>query len=325
MPELRIAFLVLAHDDAPQLERLCRALQPHSVFVHVDGKNADFPFDRITKLPGVTLVRPSIKVHWGDYSMVEATLALIEKARETGVFERYVLLSGACYPVKPMTSLEAAFEMDPHREWINLTRIKRDSHLEHLIGRRWRLAPLVQMRSLDARLRLMWNKISKTMGRDLEREIKMTPYYGSQWWALTDGCVAVIMDFVHSHALFVKAYRSVYAPDEHFFHTIVGNSSFAAFANQVDDHGAATNQFIPLHLLSTSKDRYWGPGDEGFAEIAATPQYFIRKVSANRCALLLDRIDGELLRSDSSVQLSASNEEPAKVDPRLVADPEPKT
>ena len=295
MSELRIAFLILAHGDAPQLERLCRALQPHSIFVHVDGKTADFPFDRIVRLPGVTFVKPPIKVHWGDFSMVEATLALIKKAQDAGVFGRFLLLSGACYPVKPMASLEAAFEKDPRREWINLTQINRDSHLAHLIGRRWRMAPLVRQSALDAKLRSARNKVTKTMGRDLEHEIQMTPYFGSQWWALTNDCTAMVMKFVKSHPGFVNAYRSVYAPDEHFFHTIVGNSSFAASANHVDDRGAATNQVTPLHLISTAEDRNWGPEDE-YARIAATAQFFIRKVSANRSAALLDRIDAELLR-----------------------------
>lgn len=295
MTEPRIAFLILAHGDAPQLERLCRALQPHSIFIHVDGKAADFPSERIEVLPGVTLVQPRIRVHWGDFSMIEATLALIEGSRNAGIHQRYVLLSGACYPIKAMTSLEAAFKRDPHREWINLTLIGRDSHLAHLISRRWRMAPLVPHGAVDAKLRQIRNGVSKTMGRDLEREIMMTPFFGSQWWALTNDCVAMIMEFVKSNPTFVKAYRSVYAPDEHFFHTIVGNSSLAAFSNQVEDLGAATNQSMPLHLISAEEDRYWSAGAGAFGPIATTTKFFIRKVSANRSAALLDWIDAELL------------------------------
>ena len=112
MPELRIAFLILAHGDAPHLERLCHALQPHPVFLHVDAK-ANLPSERLAALPGVTFVKPSVKVHWGDFSMIEATLALIETARSAGRFDRFVLLSGACYPVKPISELGSRIHRRP--------------------------------------------------------------------------------------------------------------------------------------------------------------------------------------------------------------------
>jgi hypothetical protein len=302
MPELRIAFLILAHSDAPHLERLCHALQPHAVFVHVDGKATAFPFEKILALPNVTRVQPSIKVHWGDYSMIEATLRLIETARSAGPFDRYVLLSGACYPAKPLSALEAAFAQEPRREWINLTPIEPNSHLSHLIGRRWRMAPLLPQKSLDGKLRAIWNKVTKAMGRDLAREIQRTPYFGSQWWALTDGCVAMILDFVKAHPAFVQAYRSVYAPDEHFFQTIVGNSSFGEFATHIEERGSATNQVMPLHLIATAEDRCFTSGQDEFARVAETDRFFIRKVSTDRTAPLLDRIDDELLRAKPLVQ-----------------------
>jgi hypothetical protein len=300
MPELRIAFLILAHDDPSHLERLCCALRPHSVFIHVDRKSVDFPFDRFVEQPGVSFIKPSIKVHWGDFSIVEATLALIERARSAGPFDRYVLLSGSCYPVKPMEALEAAFEKNPHHEWVNLTQIRPGSYLVRQIGRRWRMAPFVRRRTLNEALNGVWNKLSGMKRRDFESEIQMTPYYGSQWWALTDDCTGMIIEFVKSHPEFVKAYRSVYAPDEHFFHTIVGNSSFAASARRVEDNGRITNQIMPFHLACTAMDRYWDLEDEDFAAIAATGQFFIRKISTNRGTALLDRIDTELLGIDSS-------------------------
>ena len=165
------------------------------------------------------------------------------------------------------------------------------------------MAPLVGSASLDGKLRSLWNKVTKTMGRDLAREIRMTPYFGSQWWALTDACIAMILDFVKAHPAFVAAYRSVYAPDEHFFQTIVGNSSFAASANQVEDRGAATNQVMPLHLTAAAEDRYFGAADDEFARIASTHSFFIRKVSTSRSAPLLDRIDHELLHTAPPLQV----------------------
>jgi hypothetical protein len=296
MADCRLAFLILAHDDPSHLARLCVALQPHSIFVHIDGKASGFQSGSISALPGVTLVRPSMDVHWGDFSVIRATLNLVTCARSSGMFDRYVLLSGGCYPVKPLASLRAAFLRSPTREWINLTPIEKGSHLAHLIGRRWRVTPLVNHAFLDGKLRAVWNKISKLAARDLRGEIEMTPYFGSQWWALTDACLAMTMEFVKQNQRVVEAYKSVYAPDEHFFHTIIGNSCFGASAIHVQDHGSATNQFMPLHLTGTAGDRYFGAEEEDdFTRIQRSNAFFIRKVSSARSAALLNRIDHELL------------------------------
>jgi hypothetical protein len=300
MAGVRIAFLILAHRDADQIERLYMALRPHNVFVHVDARAADFPTNQLAELPGVTVVEPRRAVHWGDFSMVEATLTLLSAARAFGSFDRYVLLSGECYPAKPIAALEEAFETDPQREWISLTPITAGSFLETMTGRHWRMAPLVGARGLDAKLRGAWNKASKMLGRDLSREIGTTPYFGSQWFALSDRCVAMILKFVPAHPEFVRAYRSVYAPDEHFFQTIIGNSEFGASAIHTQDRGIATNQSAPLHQIAPSEDRYFGNGEADFNLIVRTGKFFVRKVSPQRSGPLLDRIDRELLKRSNA-------------------------
>jgi hypothetical protein len=300
MASIRIAFLILAHRNADQIERLCLRLQPHSVFVHVDAQAVNFPTNQLAELPGVTVVSPSRAVYWGDFSMVEATLTLLSTARAAGSFDRYVLLSGECYPAKPITALEEAFETDPQREWISLTPIGAGTHLATMIGRHWRMAPLVGARALDATLRRAWNKASRLLGRDLRREIGTTPYFGSQWFGLSARCVDMILRFVPAHPDFVRAYRSVYAPDEHFFQTIVGNSEFGAFAIHVDDRGAASNQSPPLHQIAPSEDRYFGNSGKDFDLIVGAGKFFLRKVSPQRSGPLLDRIDRELLSRSSA-------------------------
>jgi hypothetical protein len=290
----RIAFLILAHQDALQVERLCRTLQGQSSFVHVDRRAADFPLSRIVHIPGVTVVHPRSRIYWGDFSMVEATLNLLNNARQSGTFDRYVLLSGSCYPVKPLASLESAFAGDSRREWISLTPITRRSSLYNTVGRHWRMAPLLGNSILDSKVRAVYNRITRAMGRDLARETGLTPYFGSQWWGLTEPCVTSILEFVRNRPDFVRAYRSVYAPDEHFFQTIVANSRFASSAIHVEDHGSATNQLAPLHQIGPATDRYFRNTETDFQVAASTNKFFIRKVSAARNSQLLDRIDREL-------------------------------
>jgi hypothetical protein len=291
----RIAFLILAHQDPAQLERLCGKLGSHAIFVHVDRRAVGFPLDRIAALPGVTVVEHRIAVYWTDFSMVDATLTLLKAAGvEEARFDRYILLSGACYPVRPMAELEAAMT-DMTREWIAITPIVPKSHLHSLIARRWRISPLISNAALDAKLRSIWNKAAKIVGRNLESETGLPPYFGNSWWALTSACAAMIVRYLEEHPAVIRSYRTVYAPDEQIFHTVIANSEFAANAMPVEDRGAETNQIMPLHLISASKDRVFGSTDAEFQVAAATEKFFIRKVSSERTSPLLDRINTELL------------------------------
>jgi hypothetical protein len=291
----RIAFLILAHRDAQQVERLCSSLAPHPIFLHVDLRSTSFPMEDIAALPGLTIVEPRTAVYWSDFSMVDATLTALKLARARGPFDRYVLLSGECYPVKPLEDITAAFREDPQREWIGLTPIKTDSHLYTLISRHWRIKPLLPQRTLDTKLRRVWNKLAKLRKRDLKSEIGMAPCFGNSWWALTDSCVSMILEVLEAKPELIRAYRSVYAPDEQLFHTIINKSEFSAQAMQVEDVGDATNQITPLHEVSGAGDRRFRSTEEDFRRAASTSKFFIRKVSTELSGPLLDSVDKQLL------------------------------
>lgn len=301
MSTVRIAFLVLGHQDPLQLKRLCRSLQPHSVFLHLDAKAKDFSPEAFLGIPNISLVEPRTAVHWGDFSSVTATLKLLQSAHDSGPFDRYVLLSGACYPVKPMAALEMNFASDETREWINLTEITRESHLYTLISRHWQMEPFVRLKRLDAQLRAAWNKVSRFFGRNFKEELGMTPYFGSQWWALTRDCVGMILRFIAERPSFIESYQTIYAPDEQFFHTIVGNSLFTHVARHVDDLGSATNQQTPLHLVSPTEDRIWHAESGQFQMLESTDAFFIRKVTSEQSGGgFIERIDRELLNFRST-------------------------
>ncbi|HYK36962.1 beta-1,6-N-acetylglucosaminyltransferase [Alloacidobacterium sp.] len=52
-----------------------------------------FRWDRIAEIPGTIVLSQRTVVHWGDFSMIEATLSLLEQAKLYGTFDRFVLLS----------------------------------------------------------------------------------------------------------------------------------------------------------------------------------------------------------------------------------------
>src|ERR1700730_3570433 len=97
-----IAYLILAHTDPIQLRRLMKRLENDEAvfYLHVDGKANIDAFKRATEdINPVYFCEPRSKVTWAAFSVVEATLRLLEAAlaREGSTCNRFVLLSGADY------------------------------------------------------------------------------------------------------------------------------------------------------------------------------------------------------------------------------------
>lgn len=323
MPQMtrrrRIAFLLLAHNDPEMAVRLCRRLAPHRVFAHVDDKARDFPTDQLEALEHVTVIARREAVSWGSLSVVKAILHLIRAALdEDEDFVRLMVISGTCYPVRPVAALAAHFADRPDHQDIALTEVGPDSVLAGLTGRHWAIAPFVSWQTLarhpviariESFARKWRNRAAKLIGRDIEREIGRRIYFGSTWWAMTPEACRFVLDSTDAEPRLLRAFSSVWSPDEQYVHTIIGNSHYRTNAVPVADRGASTLYEAPLHLICPGENRNFGSGEKNFVLIRESGKFFARKLSQARNAALLDRIDRELL----------SLGEPA---PRVVADPD---
>jgi hypothetical protein len=54
----------------------------------------------------------------------------------------------------------------------------------------------------------------------------LEPYSGHTWWTLTREACQYIIDFEKSNQSVVRYFEDTFAPEEMFFHTILGNSPF---------------------------------------------------------------------------------------------------
>jgi hypothetical protein len=127
----------------------------------------------------------------------------------------------------------------------------------------------------------------------------LEPYAGSTWWALTRDACQYLSEFVERNRHVEEYFQSVFAPEEAFFHTILGNSAFRSrtrrnllyedwFARgghpeMIDEHHIALFESQPKVLL----DDVFGSGEALFA----------RKFSDDRLDLI-QRVDAMILQKD---------------------------
>ncbi len=238
----RIAILVLAHRPEP-LSYLLRALDPRfAVFVHMDARVAP------PAVPAHARLVAPIEVFWGGWSMMQATLALLDAARAAGRFARYALISGDALPVVPPDQLEAGL-LDDGCEYIELIPVPNDPGLAGLdmqaaIARHgwvqpWRLHNPV---AWDHRLLNPFHREAAAahygleQGRadwlrgdvgalvtDLLAALRPPPPfrqfgYGAQWWALTGATVEALRPTLDDPA-WTRFFRVLQVPDEHMIQT----------------------------------------------------------------------------------------------------------
>lgn len=295
---MRIVFLIMAHDHPAQLKRLTNALHDFDdyIFIHIN-KSSDFRlFSEVDWQPRVNLIPNRVYVHWGGFSMVEATLHLLQAARaHPAPFDYYCLLSSSDYPIRSSAYIHAYFEDGRHGEAIRIFDAMQEEKIDLLprlqyfvFERGLRLQPLFNLLLFHINTKILRTALFE---RNYSRHLNgLKPYIGGPWWALSDRTITYIFEFVESHPKLVNFYRHTAHPLEMFFHTIIGNSPIM---NDVSDTITYTawlpHTTSPLCLtddhvddLKTHLSTAPRPGHHEFL--------FARKFSPDRQDLL-DRID----------------------------------
>ena len=226
---MKIAYLVLAHNNPEHLRRLISALSSgaSSFFIHVDKKSNVDPF---LSMEGnnIHLTQERASVFWGDFSQVEAILVLLRSAMaDRRRFDRFVLLSGTDYPLRSASSIERFFASKPDQEFINLVAMPSKAAgkaISRLTD--YKIRPGDRLISRAIRKALMMAGVLPQK-RDYKTYLRdLAPYAGSTWWALSRAACDFILRFVTRETQAVDFFRNTICPDESFFQTILGNSDF---------------------------------------------------------------------------------------------------
>ena len=225
----KIAYLILAHENPKHLGRLIERLSSPSVafFIHVDRKSSADAFTHI-RGENVHFLRRRVTVHWGDFSIVEATVLLLRAslAHEPRL-ERFVLLSGADYPLRSTDYIDEFF--NGHRDAEFMSLVPMPSEEQHKpLSRLTRSKPRPGAHNVNILIRKALVRCGAIpRERDYRARLQdMVPYGGSTWWALTRRACEYIMEFVEQRPEVVRFYRHTHCPDEMLFHTVLGNSEF---------------------------------------------------------------------------------------------------
>jgi len=306
----KIAFLIAAHSDPLHLQRLVNALDVDAdFFIHIDKKQPIAPFTERIRKPNVAFLTDNdrIKVYWGGFSQVRATLNLLKACIAAGdryqvTYKKIVFMSGADYPIKSNEYIHRFFEEHAHINFIRGMNITRANTAKYNYCVRNYLFFNFQLRSpiLTRVVRKFLNVTTNWFAGKpnyiaTEQGNRMDIFHGSSWWALNDDVVRYLLAQADQNDKVSRYFKLSLAADEKFFHTLFFNSFYAASNGKGggEDYVPHTSAFANLHLIDPSLQKWFGPED--FDAVRASDKLFVRKVSSRQSAALLDSIDRELL------------------------------
>ena len=228
--DLKICFLVLCHKNEEQLRELIGVLDSKNTFfyIHID-KSSDMNFSIQKENVIVLPFEDRVSVKWGDRSMVDATMHLMEAALQ-GEFDYYYLISGQDFPIKPLAQLEEFLGQNNGKDFVHFYTNNQlnDPEYRRYSKRNDLYYPPIILKNTFVSKVLKKAYIIITGGPRntiVKRKHKSYKhfYYGSQWWCLTKESVRkVYVELSKNDWIYDDLYQTN-CPDECFVQTILYN------------------------------------------------------------------------------------------------------
>ncbi|MCO7176709.1 beta-1,6-N-acetylglucosaminyltransferase [Sporolactobacillus kofuensis] len=224
---MKIAYLIIAHNNFEHLKRLIRSIQNENVFffIHIDQKAPQISFDEFYH---VQLIPEQYSIKWGGFSMVKVTIELLKYAYHFDDFNRFVLLSGVDYPIRSNEYIENLFQKNPTINYIDTQLMPSiDKPFDRLFRYYIECDRTVNLQSFPIKVVNKLIKQSRIWRAYPEQYQHYKPFAGSQWWSFSDAFVDYLLNFISTNDAFIRFYLHTFVPDEMFFQTIIMNSPFA--------------------------------------------------------------------------------------------------
>lgn len=235
---------------------------------------------------------------WASFDLVEEFIESMKRSLDFD-YEYFINLSGQCYPIKNTKFINEFFNLNHSYSFIEQRKLPDYSwspdgnkgRFQYKYYRmpygnvmRQRLASVMRQRLAGKRSDVnIYLKIPRIFNRNIE---KMNLYGGSTWFYLRKKHIEYIVDFIKDNTKFLKFSRRVWAPDEHFFQTILARGYGKEGIRDTNFRYISWSNTIPAILTIKDLDK-----------IINSDGLFARKFDEDVDKEILDAIDNKILNA----------------------------
>ncbi len=261
----RFAVHIIAHRHPHLFGDLVASLQHDriDVFAHIDAKADQRPF-AAAAAGRVRFVTNRVPVHWGGFSQVRATVALLSLAGDS--YHRHSLLSGADVLLRPVGEVVDVWSGDA--EFLRIDQALADPVFAQAGKvRRFHFPDQPRLAPLSGRI-------------PRRPPTRFALVQGSQWWSLTGAAVGHAMRVVTGEPAWFRWFRYSLCPDEYVFHSVLAASPFADALGDVAGPGGFTDSVRGQHYIGWTDVTATHPDpftEQELPEAIASGAFFARK------------------------------------------------
>lgn len=319
---MKLAYLILAHNDVEQLNNLISCLSPEDdIYIHVDQKASSTYISRIKSINNnVQVINKRFNIYWAGFNMVEATLALIHAMLSAHVkYRKIILLSGQDFPVRTNAYIHDFFDNDTNFiRGFNISEYTTIDYRKQIVDYHYNDSNFLDSNSFLYKIsRRFLNRVAQFKlfpnNNDYANMFgkRVSIFEGSQWWALNQDFLAYAVKFCDSEEgiKFKRAFKHFLAPDEKFFQTIFFNSTFYKsnsfngpeefpwhifnkYRGTLIEGAAPTAYMHNVHIIHPSLRKVFTNLDDKYLkeQLKNKNNLFVRKITSDKSSVLLNII-----------------------------------
>lgn len=298
---VKIAYLILAHENPELIKRLCdRLVKTGDIFIHIDKKANIGPFLDAVQTDHVFFTKKRYCVNWAGWSMVKGYMQLLDDAYESiNKYERFVFMTGQDYPLMRDESIIDEFQKHRDVEYIMAYDIAKSTIAtdKDKVERNWYMDPPFRTKILrKIYLSFMYRVFTKNFRvRKLQVPlggIYVNPYFGQMLSAFTRDGAELLLKTYKNDKKYNKIMKRVYPAVEIYWQTIIFNSELRKNTVQGGKEHKITEHFgwAPLHYHHYYVDTSVFTEND-YEEIVNSGYMFFRKVVPGISDTLMDKID----------------------------------
>ncbi len=279
---MKIAHLILAHNNPLQLQKLVKRLlyKDDAVYIHLDKKVSAEQYHFLKSLGNVYFINNRVLVTWGANSIVDATINSFEEIVNSGIDYNYInLLSGCDYPLQRPQVIHSFFEQQAGKTFMSYMPIMDEWH--EAIPR----ITSYHLNDYNFKGRFAIQKLANKLLPKRTMPNGLVAVGHSQWFTASAQCVKYILDYWKQNANFRRFIKLTWGPDEFVFQTILHNSPYRQ--NLVNNN----LRYIDWSAGGASPKTFTIDDKEA---LLSTDKLFARKFDLEKHADIIELIDQKL-------------------------------
>lgn len=239
-------YIILAHRNPKQLARMIDKLDDGQAYfyIHLDLRVKIDDFQKDINKPNVFFISKREKCFWGDFSIVKATLNLMEAVKNDNRKGFVILMSGQDYPIKNQVEINKFLSVNKDYNFIEIIPIEKKwkkkvvkdkifhYHILHSSKRsdsnsyapffHTNIKQKIRILTHFLKGRLSFTNLKKLFQLPERKPIFPKQYAGSQWWAFNEQTFQKMVFYLRENKENLEDYyKFTSSPDEIFFHSVL--------------------------------------------------------------------------------------------------------